>query len=497
MFINIETRGNHLLVREYGKDFVDSSFQPELYFISQHKSEVKTMVGGHSAVPIVYDNIKEFNDAIRQAENYGEDIFGSRNAINQYANSRYNGDQELDMSEYKIFNIDIEVDVTTGEFPTPLKSAEKINAITVIFAGSIYVWGLAYEGASFKPADDVIYMEFTTERDLLTSFVKFWAFHKPHIITGWNIEGFDIPYIWNRCCKVIGKDLTSSISPWDWVTTKKGYDKFGNERDVVVIKGVSVLDYLLLYQKFEFAPRENYKLDTIAHAELGESKIDYSEYGSLMKLYREDYQKFMEYNIKDTLLVERLEEKKKLIELAITIAAYGKINLDKVFMTIPIWESIVYNRLIDRNIVPKIRTQQQAKAEPYDGAFVKDVVAGLYKWLGSFDLASLYPSVLRQWNIGPETLVDPREVPEELAYLLAETHVETLLDKKYDLSALKDHGMTMTANGYFFRTETKSHFSKLMEDLFNERKKEKGLMKKYKNELLKVREEIAKRKNKS
>jgi DNA polymerase elongation subunit (family B) len=245
---------------------------------------------------------------------------------------------------------------------------------------------------------------------------------------------------------------------------------------VYEISGIAVLDYIQLYRKFTYSQQESYRLDNIAHVELGEKKLDYSEFENLHQLYREDYQKFIEYNIKDVELVEKLEDKMKLIELALTLAYDNKVNYDDVFTQVRMWDAIVYNYLLRKKIViPQMKRGDKKTA--YEGAYVKDPILGMHNWVASFDLNSLYPHLIMQYNISMETIVEPEKYNDNMRGFIANcnVNVESLLNQEVDTNILKDLGVTVTPNGQLFRTQEQGVLPEIMDSMYKDRTRYKKL----------------------
>jgi DNA polymerase elongation subunit (family B) len=257
--------------------------------------------------------------------------------------------------------------------------------------------------------------------------------------------------------------------------------------------GVSSLDYIELYKWY--APggksQESYKLDNIANVELGDSKISYDEYDNLHALYRLNFQKFIEYNIKDVELILRLEEKLKLIELGLTLAYDTKTNYEDIFAQTRMWDSMTYAYLLEKGIVVPPRVVQ-AKTSAFEGAYVKVPQVGAHNWVASFDLNSLYPHLMMQYNISPETLVEPQDYTNEMRNVISKgVTVEKMLDKQIDLSKLD--GVTMTPNGQFFRTDKRGFLPQMLDEMYEDRKKFKKLMIQAKKEYEVATDETSKK----
>jgi DNA polymerase elongation subunit (family B) len=295
------------------------------------------------------------------------------------------------------------------------------------------------------------------------------------VLTGWNTKFFDIPYLINRFRKIVGEEETKLLSPWKYITERKTIIN-GRPMTAYDIVGVASLDYIELYRWY--APngksQESYRLDAIATAEVGETKLSYDEYDNLHELYRLNYQKFIEYNIKDVELIIKLEEKLKLLELGLTLAYDTKCNYEDIFAQTRMWDALTYNRLMqDKIVVPPKETQE--KDGMFAGAYVKDPQVGLHEWLASFDLNSLYPHLMMQYNISPETLIEPEDYTQEMRDVISSgISVDKLLTKSVNLSNLS--GVTITPNGQFFRTDIQGFLPKMMDEMYQDRKKFKKMM---------------------
>lgn len=345
-------------------------------------------------------------------------------------------------------------------------------------------------------ADDVVYHDCVDEADLLRQFVEYWTVNTPHIYTGWNTEGFDTPYLCNRIEYVLGESVMKQLSPWGVVTKRQKEDDYGNMKDVFNILGVAQLDYLDLYKKYTYKMQEAYKLDHIAHVELGDGKLSYEEAGSLRKLYRMDYQKYVEYNAIDILCVERIERKKKFIDVVATIAYYAKINYESTFSPVYTWDIIITNYLMARNqVVPAMKISE--KPRKYAGAFVKDPQLGQAGWTCSIDLDSLYPHLIMQWNIGPETMIPRHKLPAAVRAAIEgykgydfdefgdpvvdgpngrDAYIMRFARMENDTSSLKKYPIGMAANLACFDNRRTSFLSELMEFNYAGRKFDKKQM---------------------
>jgi len=317
-----------------------------------------------------------------------------------------------------------------------------------------------------------------TEKELLKKFIEYWKKEAFDVITGWSSSYFDLPYLYNRMCLSLSKKEADCLSFWKFVNVKT-IDKLNKQTTLVQLLGTQHLDYIDLYKKFVSAPRENYKLDTIAEIELNAKKLSYSEYNSLQEFWEKNPAKFTLYNIQDTFLVVELERKLKLLFLAFTFSYIAKQNYSDVFSPVKIWESLCYNKLFESNkIVPP--SARPGSDETFAGAFVRDAVPGMYKDVVTYDLKSLYPSIIRMLNISPETLINKViDVNVQNSNL-----VNDLLNQK--LVSYDEHhknNFTFSANGQFYKKDQLGIIPTLMEDLMNKRDAAKKRMIELKKEL--------------
>ena len=231
----------------------------------------------------------------------------------------------------------------------------------------------------------------------------------------------------------------------------------GRKNIAFEVGGLSQLDYMDLYKKFTYKAQESYRLDHIANVELGQKKLDHSEFDTFKDFYTGNWQKFVEYNIIDVELVDRLEGKMKLIELAVTMAYEAKVNYNDVFYQVRMWDNIIYNYLKDKDVVipPKERSDKNDK---YAGAYVKEPIPGVYDWVVSFDLNSLYPHLIMQYNISPETLLDERHPT---------VNVDKILNEEIAFELYKDNAIC--ANGAMYRKDVKGFLPELMEKMYGDR----------------------------
>ena len=301
---------------------------------------------------------------------------------------------------------------------------------------------------------------------MLLSYLAFIKENQPHVITGWNSDSFDMIYIYTRLCVLFSEDTAKKLSPWGMVDVIDVKGLYGKTHKEVDIKGIALLDYLKLYKKFTFKTRDSYKLDAIAHVELEKRKLSYDEEKSLFTLAQNNFQKFISYNILDAILVDELDEKLKLLPLVFDIAWKAKINFEDVLSPVKTWDALCCNELIENNVVPPL-SKPPGTNEKYEGGFVKEPISGLYEDIFSFDLESLYPSIIIQWNIGFDTIVETDERQNIIQDIINEN--------------VKSDDYSLTANGIRYRNDHQSFLAKLMESLKVDRKKAKKKMFEYAN----------------
>jgi len=476
-YTNVVQYGSKMLVRGYDengqfKHRVD--FQPTIYVPSKTPTDYKTLEGKYVA-PLNPGTIRDTRDYIdRYKDVSGFEIYGNNNFVAQYISDNYRGEIIGDTDKIKVFTIDIETATEFG-FPNIEQANEEMLLITIQDnkTKDITTWGRKPIGNS----GDVEYRCFESESAMLQDFLVWWQMNCPDVVTGWNINFFDIPYLARRIENLLGESFAKKLSPWDLITQRKVAMK-GSEELTYDIQGVAMLDYLDLYKKYTYTTQESYRLDHIASVELGDKKLDYSEYGSFKDFYEQNWKKFVAYNIHDVQIVDKLEDKMKLIELQLVMAYNAKINYEDVFSQVRMWDAIIYNHLRDQGIVIPGNSGNK-KWDKFEGAYVKDPLVGLHKWVASFDLNSLYPHLIMQYNISPETMLEGRET----------VNVDYLLDQRFDTSEVKAKGVSMTANGVCYRKDKQGFMPELMEKMYKDRSK-------YKKQMLGVQQQYEKDKSK-
>jgi len=444
--------GNHILVRGYnnGKRFSDKiEYNPTLYLPSKD-GEYQTL-DGQSVTAVSQGTMRDATEFMKRYEDVDNfKVYGSTNFPYVYINEAYPGKVDYDPSQIKIANIDIEVGSENG-FPEPASASEPITAITFKIDGHFYVFGC---GDFNNYRDDVTYMKCNDENNLIMRFLDMWEQTSPDIVTGWNIQFFDIPYMNNRITRLMGENTAKRLSPFRRIGERT--TTIHNKQQVAFdLVGIAILDYIELYKKFTYSQQESFKLDHIAFLELGEKKLDYSEVESLHQLYKTNFQKFIEYNIHDVELVDRIDAKMQLIDMALALAYDAKVNYTDVFTQVRMWDTLIHNELIEQNIVVP-QNVHTAKDEQYAGAYVKDPIVGMHEWVVSFDLNSLYPHLIMQYNVSPETIVEGRHTS---------ISIDNLLNNEYQAQG----EYCMAANGHYFKRDKQGFLPAMMQRMYDDR----------------------------
>ena len=451
-YTNIQLAGDTILYRGYenGKPVqFRSHFSPTLYVLSKNKEKFQTLDGRYVS-PVKFDKPREGREFIRQYDGVeGFEVHGYERFVYQYIRQEFPDEVDYNVNQIKMYAMDIEVQCENG-FPDVEAAAEEMLSITIkdMVTKKFYIWAVKDFNTEHQK------FIFDTEREMLMHFIDWWVKHTPDILTGWNVNLYDVPYICRRVKRILGSKWMNSISPWNRANEREVYVQ-GRKNYAYDVSGVNILDYLDLYRKFTYSNQESYRLDHIAHVELGQRKVDHSEYENFKDFYTSDWQKFIEYNIQDTELIDRLEEKMKLLDLAITMSYDAKVNFEDVYSQVRMWDTMIYNYLTDRNIVvpPK---KGAKKDEKYAGAYVKEPIPGKYDWVVSFDLNSLYPHLIMQYNISPETLWETRH---------ASASVERILNEEITI----EDDVCVCANGAQYRKDIQGFLPEMMDKIYKER----------------------------
>lgn len=504
-YTSVIKKGNRILYRGVrdGEDVYDSIlFEPVLYVRSTESKATHRDFYGGPVSEIRFNSCYDMNDYIKKYKDIPNELWGNRNIVPQFIYEKFN---EIEYDERYIRGaiIDIEVMIrekigdtfVDGGFPVASEAKFPINAIchydteTKIY--NVFTLAKWNKESSCFPelAKHVEYFYFETEEQLLINWISFVRKKYPHYISGWNVEKFDIPYLVNRIKKILGEQWVTKLSPWNSIESHTVNSMYGEEI-TFDINGIAILDYMPLYKKHIFVPRESYSLDFIAECELGEHKKTFT--GTHGSFFWDDPQGFIDYNIKDVDLVVRLNDKLQLISLVVSISYFAGINYVETFSPIRTWDTLIYRECMKRNIAIPFNDSMSAREE-YEGAYVFPTKNGMYKAIASFDVASMYPNCNRSWNIGSDTIINGDEhsriIKEIIAECVKHDNIELAQLAKYESSFVeyyKDNGMpeyvtsilaqnnvSLTPNWQFFRTDKESIFTKLQSDLYHGRKDDK------------------------
>ena len=414
-YTSVERFANNLLYRGYDDNGKKVShrikYKPTLYLKSKKQNTTWKSLDGIPVDPIQFSSmseLREFQQTYRDVPDFK--LYGNERHIPAFIQGQFPNEIPYDRRLIDIASIDIETSFGDGfpEIDNPIN-----EILTIAFKSSkdeVYrVWGLkGYdEEISQLKHLKIEYRQFRDEASMLESFIEYWSSpeNTPDIITGWNTRFFDIPYMISRMAFLLGEERVRNLSPWRKIE-RKDIRVQGNVRTTFDISGIQHLDYMELFKKFAYTygNQESYSLNHISSVVLGEKKLDYSEVGSLRDLYDADYQMFVDYNIKDVELIERMEDKLGLINLVMTMAYLGGVNYQDTLGTCAIWDSIIFRRLA-RSKIATIPSEEKT-SEAFPGGYVKDPQVGMHDWVMSFDLNSLYPNIIVQYNMSPETILD-------------------------------------------------------------------------------------------
>jgi len=480
-YTNVRQWGNNILYVGYdneGKRIVEKTdFKPEFFVPCEEDSKHKTIHG---------TNLRKVNkDSVRDAKDFmksmgassNSNMHGSDRYCNQLIKSLYDKRDVIhDISIIRIAAIDIEVS-SLNMFPKPENPTEEFTCLTYIqkWSNRIDVWVNKEYGAfsseklkHIKPEDlknyEVFYHVYKNERDMLRSFVTYFSCNTCDILTGWYSNFFDVPYLYARLKLLFGDSFAKMLSPWKIVQERKKKVKTWSglkEETTYDIYGISCIDYKDLYQKYSMTKRPTYALDYISKVHLGKGKLEYE--GTLSDLLRNDFQTYVEYNIIDTLRVLELDEELNFLDLLLTVAYFAKApQFEEALGTVKYWETLIYHYLSSNNIHAPMKRMGRTDDVEYEGGYVKDTKNGFSDWVISFDLQSLYPSLIRQMNVGIETKVDIDKIEN--------CNVSTLLEDKTKFKEqMKALDYSLGVNGVCYTRDNQSFISKLTEQLFNMR----------------------------
>jgi DNA polymerase elongation subunit (family B) len=475
--------GDNILIRGWddkkGGWFMDKvRFQPTLFLLSKKETEYKTLDGKYVA-PVKPGTMKECKQFIQDYDGVsGTKVYGMERYLYQFISEQFPEQIEYDVDKIKLWSLDIETASENG-FPKPDVAQEEVLLITLKNFKTKKLITFGSRPYNVK-RDDVTYIECQNERELLNTFLAWWNDVQPEVITGWNVEMFDITYLCNRIKNTMGINSMRELSPWRMVSALE-VEVHNRKQQKYDIAGINIIDYLDIYKKFTYTARESYRLDVIADIELGQKKLDHSEFDTFKDFYTNGWEKFVDYNLVDVDLVDRLEEKMKLIDLVMLMAYDAKCNYTDTFQQVRLWDVIIYNYLKERNIVLPL-LERSDKNDKYAGAYVKEPKPGGYDWVVSLDLNSLYPSLIRFLNISPETLLPGR---------YEDADVEKFIKREVDVFTEDD--VCIAANGATYTKEKTGIMPELVIKMYQERVRYKKQMLHYKQKLVDIESEMKRR----
>ena len=455
------------------------------YFTSKYRRYAYVRDGNGAHESIHGERLKKLNfwKADDDLQLYESDV----NEMTRFLIDEY-GDSDEVSTGHTIMTFDIEVEMNSG-LPD-IETAS--NAITSIaghdsVTNDYFVYVVNKGEKIDKTIKGAKVESFDTEEGLLSAFMTKWREINPTIVTGWNIDYFDVTYLYNRYKLLFGQQFANQLSP----IGKVSYNKY---RSRYIIGGVSCLDYLALYKCYNFTELPNYRLDTIASIELGRGKIEYE--GNLDQLFRDDIEKFIEYNLVDVELVVDLDKKLQFIDLARAICHTGHVFYEDFLFSSKWLEGAILTFLRRSGRVAPNKPRRKPRNEDgsdgegkFTGAYVKEPKPGLYKWVYDLDLTSLYPSIIMSINISPETKIGKLKGYSAEQHMKGNLETYSIVDdsgnefpplpKEKFLKFIEKNKYSVAANGVLYRTDKVGVIPEILSVWFDKRVEYKNLMKKY------------------
>ena len=452
----IEYKGK-LLVRgvHNDKEYKEKiNFSPTLYSLTKEQTDFKTLQG-QNLKPITFQSIEAARRFRKDIATQNSPTYGLERYHYQYINKEFPKQVKWSKDLIKIFTLDIECGCENG-FPEVDNPIEELLCISVKNQSNkqIITWGV---GKFKTDRKDVTYIECKDEKHLVMEFMKFWLKNYPDVITGWNTKFFDLPYLMNRIKLLVGPKVANRMSPWNLISSEQIIIR-GRTNTYYTLYGIAMLDYLDLYKWFIPARQESYRLGFIGEVELGQGKRE-NPYGTFKDFYTKDFQKFVEYNIQDVEIVDALEDKLGLIDLSLTFAYETKVNYNDIFSQVRVWDTLIANHLMKKNICIPPR-EEHSKDTKYEGAYVKEPKLGMQNWVVSFDINSLYPHIIVQYNISPEKILGVNS---------SGVSVNKMLSKKTPLEFLKDKDACIVPNGAMFKRDSQGFLPEMVEKIYKDR----------------------------
>jgi len=393
----VERRNGERVYKEYPANYI--------FYYDDPRGKFKSIYGT-SVSRFSTRNNKEFRKEVRVHSHkplYESDI----NPIFRCLEENYK-DQDAPELHTAFFDIEVAFDKDRGFSPV----SDPFNPITAI---SVYLdWldqlvtlAVPPKHLSWETAQDLVRdfentILFTDEAEMIKTFLD--LIDDADVLSGWNSEGYDIPYTVNRCVRVLSKDDTRKFCLWGQLPKKRMFERFGAENETYDLIGRVHMDYMQLYRKYTYEERHSYSLDAICEYELGERKTQFE--GTLDSLYNQHFKTFIEYNRQDTLLIGKLDKKLRFLDLANELAHANTVLLQTTMGAVAVTEQAIINEAHERGMVVPNRKQRLTDEDTQAaGAYVAYPKKGVHEWIGSVDINSLYPSAIRAMNMGPETVV--------------------------------------------------------------------------------------------
>jgi DNA polymerase elongation subunit (family B) len=455
---------------------VVSSFEPYLYLESNNHQDAKSIYH-QNLKKLSFKNNYERNKFVKESDITR--VYHNLPPEQQFLLDTYKDGISADFP-LKIFFFDIETYSKDRKFSTPEEATDPINLITIFdsLSQKFYTWGLKKNFSTIT--EDVVYVKCSDEEELLELFIKFWKKDYPDIVTGWNSNGYDIPYIINRVTKLLGVDEARKLSPVNkiWLKENASVNLKGQKQDRWLIYGVSHLDYMDVYKTFALGDRESYSLNYISDYELGETKVAYNTV-SLSDLADTDWTTFVDYNIQDVRLLIKLEEKLKYLKLIQNLAYKGFVSFEKAMGKVQlITGAVAHQAMIDGMVIPTFNIENHKK--DFAGGYVLEPVTGLYENIVSFDANSLYPSVMLTLNISPETKIGKvTKIDYEGYHLILTNQKKIVLTEEKFKKMIETENMSYSKAGILYSQKFKGIIPKFIDNLYTQRIDAKNEMIKF------------------
>ena len=454
------------------------------YFTSKYRRYAYVRDGNGAHTSIHGERLKKINFWKQDSdmELYESDV----NEVTRFLIDQY-GDSDEVSKGHTLFTFDIEVEMNSG-LPDINEAG---NAMTSVaghdsVSGDYFVYVVNPGEKIDKTIKGARVISFDTEEDMVMAFLNKWKEINPTIVTGWNIDYFDVTYLYNRIKVLFGERTANELSP----INKVSWNKYRNR---YIIAGVSCLDYLALYKNFTYTELPNYRLDTVAQKELGRGKIEYE--GNLDQLFRDDLEKFIEYNLVDVELVVDMDTKLQFIELAQAICHAGHVFYEDFLFSSKWLEGAILTFLRRSGRVAPNKPKRAPKVEgeesggKFTGAYVKEPKPGLYKWVYDLDLTSLYPSIIMTLNTSPETKIGKLKNYSAEDHMKGKIETYSIVDddgnefpplpKDKFMEFVQKADYSIAANGVLYRRDKVGVIPEILNVWFDKRVEYKDLMKKY------------------